>query len=367
MATRRRSNPLVAGIPEGYNGSVVAWVRKQSGLGRPGDKKWVAHARMVAEVLRDNGVKLGKKLGCGAMGCAFEWRGHPNRVVKITSDPSEAAAAQRVLEARKAGRALASVVKFYKVFLVPGTNLAVILQERLDPLSWREKTMIARRADDIYAAGFEPSAARHAAARSIGWRYLVPARRVEGLMEIAPKLKTVGVTWTDLHEGNVMRDRRTGRLKAIDLGVSRSGPIDVPALEPRGEAARGAGRTLVPARANPRSKSLAALRKLRAAPPRESLRLTGIKALGIRLANERRDIDPSQYSFERRGFLGPANARHPRFRDIAVFERTYPDYTWEELQAFTRAHEKTMYARVKEAMDLAHGAGWQQNPRRRKA
>lgn len=119
-------------------------------------------------------------------------------------------------------------------------------------------------------------------------------------------------------------------------------------------------------KANPRSKSLAALSKMRAAPKGKSTRLIGIEALGIRLANERRDIDPSQYSFERRGFVGSANDRHPRMKDIAIFERTYPDHTWDELQAFTRAHEKIMALRVRDAMDEAHGKGWQershQNP-----
>lgn len=109
---------------------------------------------------------------------------------------------------------------------------------------------------------------------------------------------------------------------------------------------------------NPPSKALIAYRKMKASPARESLRLQGIKALGISLANSRTDIDPSQYSFTHRGFIGSANDNAPRSRDIAVFERMYPDYTWAEAQAFSRAHSHIMYLRVKEAMDRAHGEGW---------
>lgn len=91
-------------------------------------------------------------------------------------------------------------------------------------------------------------------------------------------------------------------------------------------------------------------------------RLRAIRCLGVRLANERTDIDPSAYDFALRGFVGPGNDAWPRMQDLTVLGREFGgssrECSWEETKAFCEAHRKVMSARIAEAMNAAHGVGW---------
>ncbi len=233
MKRASRKNPTVRGIPDNYKGDRFQWARESAGLppgeGSPASPAWRRHADLVKKALTKKGIRVGRQIGCGSMGCAFEVVGHPDQVLKITGDQSEAAAAAKVMRARKSGKLFPPVVRFLAVFGVPGTKLTAILQERLKPLSFLEKRLIAKKSDEIYAAGFEADGG-DAVASSLAWRYLVPKRKIKSIALVAPGLEKIGVDWRDLHDENVMRDAQTKEMKVLDLGVSRGGPVKIPSL-----------------------------------------------------------------------------------------------------------------------------------------
>ena len=87
-------------------------------------------------------------------------------------------------------------------------------------------------------------------------------------------------------------------------------------------------------------------------------RENAIRALAISLANDRKDVDPSKYDFELGGFVG-GNDTCATNAHIARFEKTFPDYTSNELfSVFSRAYSKHMHSRIAAAMKDAHGEGW---------
>jgi hypothetical protein len=80
--------------------------------------------------------------------------------------------------------------------------------------------------------------------------------------------------------------------------------------------------------------------------------------MGVSTANDRSDIDPSKYDFERRGFVGAGNSTAPRSRDLARLESAYPDVSHSEIQAFMASHARVMSFRISRAMSDAHGPDW---------
>lgn len=208
----------------------LAWTKAH---GLPTAKRtWNDQAGTVDRVLASEGIRLGRKLGCGSFGCAFTDRDHAGRVIKITGDPTEAAAAARVIEARTAGVKLPAVVKFYSAAAVRNTALFIVVQERLLPLKHNEFRMIAENADAIYAAGTADSVAdRRALAARLARMYKVSPSAIRGVIDVFDQLSRVGVEYHDLHEGNLMRTK-SGGLRVIDLGISRSMPIRIPQVRP---------------------------------------------------------------------------------------------------------------------------------------
>lgn len=182
---------------------------------------------VVELALRMEGIALGRKLGCGSFGCAYTRRDYPDQVVKITGDPSEVAAAQRVIEARKRGCRLSSVVRFYRTFAVADSDLYVVIQERLLPLKPNEYRLLEDQGDLLYKIGtLGSNRDQQRAAKLLGKDYGIPWNSLYDLLRVFDQLSQVGVEWHDLHEGNVLRSA-SGRLKVIDLGISRSGGIKV--------------------------------------------------------------------------------------------------------------------------------------------
>ena len=181
----------------------------------------------VEEALAAQKIHLGRKLGCGTFGCAYLRRDYPQQVVKVTGDPSEVAAAERVIAARKHGHKLPGVVKFYRVFAVRDSDLCIVIQERLSPLRENEYAMVEEQHHRIYNLGSgNNEAAQRKMAKKIGEHYGVNPSEVYSLIRVFPELRGVGVEYHDLHEGNVLRTS-SGHLKVIDLGISRSGNVKV--------------------------------------------------------------------------------------------------------------------------------------------
>lgn len=88
-------------------------------------------------------------------------------------------------------------------------------------------------------------------------------------------------------------------------------------------------------------------------------RENSIRALAISLANDRTDIDPSKYDFERGGFVGGGNDTCATNAHITRFEKTFPDHTSNELFAvFSRTYSKHMHSRIGAAMKEAYGEEW---------
>lgn len=181
----------------------------------------------VEHALRAENIQLGRKLGCGSFGCAYTRKGYPDQVVKITGDPSEVAAAQRVIEARKRGHRLPGVVRFYRTFAVQSSRLFVVVQERLLPLRAEEYRLIEEQHNALYNLGtLGTPRDQQKGAKLLARDYAVPWRAIYDLLRVFDELRDIGVEWHDLHEGNVLRSS-SGRLKVIDLGISRSGGVKV--------------------------------------------------------------------------------------------------------------------------------------------
>jgi hypothetical protein len=207
----------------------IAWAKRH---GLPTARRaWNDQAGEVDAVLAAEGVRMGRKLGCGSFGCAFTDRDHANRVIKVTGDPTEVAAAARVIEARNAGARLPAVVKFYSVAAVRNTDLFIVVQERLLPLKRNEYRMIEEHADAIYDAGLGSAPDRRALAGHLAAQYRVSRSVLRPLLDVFEQLSAIGVEYHDLHEGNVLRTK-AGGLRVIDLGISRSKPIRVPQVRP---------------------------------------------------------------------------------------------------------------------------------------
>lgn len=175
-------------------------------------------------------------LGCGHFGCVFELPEYPGKVLKITGDPSDAAAAQAVLNV---GGDLPNVVRVYGVFVFPRAKhpgyLFGLVLERLSPVADRESMGI----EDI----IEPMSWQ-----KLSPRELVERMRVGGDDELLPRpakperaahmaevldgldaLRAIGVVLHDVRHDNVMVDA-DGKWKLSDLGVNEASEVEVPEL-----------------------------------------------------------------------------------------------------------------------------------------
>lgn len=119
-------------------------------------------------------------LGSGVHGTVFETK--KGQVVKFTSFRKEAKIAKLFI-----GKRLPHVVRVYSVQKVPGRNLWAIRMEKLYPhkLCWAEGH----------------------------------THTLKGLVSLARK----GYYYWDLHNQNIMYDRRTKKYKLIDLASLRKG------------------------------------------------------------------------------------------------------------------------------------------------
>jgi len=231
--TARRTR-IVSGVPLGGHRERVAWVAKH---GVPyGTKRWLEGRARVIAALDGAGVHLDLvSLGCGSFGCAYPVQGQPEVAVKITGDPSEAAAAAAVIAARQRGHSFPALVTFHCAYSVRGSGLFVLIQERLERLDARERMFLTERSAELIAAVSYPERTRALSARTLARLGSVDAVQVEALVTTMVALRAAGIGWADLHTGNVLADPRSGAWKIIDLGVSTVPPQAVPQLGwPRG-------------------------------------------------------------------------------------------------------------------------------------
>lgn len=206
-----------------------------------------------------------KPIGCGVFACAFE-HSDPDKIVKITRDPSDVAGLLQ-------GQGLAQVPKVYDSHELstrpwwvtprrrteryqqwpdaPEGPFAVVV-EKLHTLHGTEKSLWNKRISRmrLFKNGAEWAAIKARQENkpappppTIGDMAKAvcpkaPAReakscqlRVRELNKMSEDLKAIGVEWTDLHAGNIGADAK-GRWKALDLGASTT-PLEtqLPVLE----------------------------------------------------------------------------------------------------------------------------------------
>lgn len=192
----------------------------------PGDAaRWRKVLRWVQYQLEGQGVHLGEKLGQGSYGTAFRQKGKPNNVVKITGDPQEIAAIQRVYEAvankETSWRKLPALTRPLAVQGFLNDCNAVVpvyctVQEFVPgDLTRQEADFIDNYNDAILDGDVGPNDAVTDGLGKAG------AANVKRLYDTVRELARIGVNWGDLHSGNVRKDA-VGHWKIIDLGLSRS-------------------------------------------------------------------------------------------------------------------------------------------------
>lgn len=214
------TTPIVDGTPDGP-------------LPDDGDD-FSRNERIAKGALAAAGVRIGRKLGCGTYGCAYEGKlNGEDIVVKITGDAAEAAAAQGVLSAIADGRtswkqlaALAKLKCVYSFVDGAGEQIPVyaVLQEKLGELPRKDRKFI-----DLHRWLLvidHPTVPKLAKA-ALGRAGVDNARRVS---ETRTELARIGIFWGDVHSGNLLADA-DGRWTIIDLGASNNERgVDVPAL-----------------------------------------------------------------------------------------------------------------------------------------
>jgi len=198
-----------------------------------GDSDFSERTDAAYATLRDYGYRVSSVLGCGAYGCAY--LGEPY-VVKLTTDPEEAANAQRVMAL---GNDLPGIVQYRAVFAitqVPGVY--AIVMEPLDALTEAESAWVdEHRLDWTYAQARHHEITPRQRDAAIA-KALASAPRSLDTKPFVAALKTLaalGMHVRDGHSDNVMKRKNVhgkATLVMIDLGGMGTPGADLPALPP---------------------------------------------------------------------------------------------------------------------------------------
>lgn len=211
----------------------------------PGSPEFQIYTEIIQQQIRGG---LGRKLGCGTWGCAYRAKGDPGRVIKITGDRAEVAAAHNLLTAIRKRRAswsdfpaLARIYDVYGVLDLCGWPLPVfvIVQENIpeDPPAELDGYLTESSPDGketwwrLVEAGWGRTGRVPADLLRRARDFGLPAEEVRSLVATIHALRQVPISWHDLHAGNVRADGN-GRWKIIDLGVSVTLDTSVPIIKP---------------------------------------------------------------------------------------------------------------------------------------
>jgi cytidyltransferase-like protein len=182
-----------------------------------------------------------KFIAAGGMGAAYDMGG--GKVLKITSDPSEAVTAQAIK-----GKNLEHIYRVYDVFRFKEEDDGIqpvyaIVQEKLFPIretlgNWAFSLALLRQ---FLAPKHRPIAWEEARAGVIAERNRTSKKQdgqlyadileKMGVGDIVDELAKLGIVFFDYHPGNIMK-RADGTPVVIDLGVSTvPNAVDPPVLE----------------------------------------------------------------------------------------------------------------------------------------
>lgn len=174
-------------------------------------------------------------IGCGAFGCAFVLRDDPRWIVKLTSDPADAAAWQHVITTAHENPALAHTRLVFALPPHKGVSLFGIVQERLQPLSAAEQGALTDYRWQFAAAagGQDPTnLIRHLLHAWTQDEYVdrhAALERAAAFVLGLRALHAAGVVVDDVKGENVLGDA-AGSWRMIDLGASKVPRVGVPDL-----------------------------------------------------------------------------------------------------------------------------------------
>lgn len=169
---------------------------------------------------------LRRPIGCGVFACAYE-APDPRRIVKITRDAADVAALLRA-------QAVDVVPRVHRAFelrqggrTIRGKNLIRVFAVEVDRVNMLQKTpdvvnqfqAIVDVVDTHRELPPVPAATREAVQR-LDACDAACEDLIRDTFSAVHRLRSVGIDWTDIHEGNVGYDDR-GQLKVVDLGVTR--------------------------------------------------------------------------------------------------------------------------------------------------
>jgi hypothetical protein len=206
----------------------------------PESPAWDAIEAPVRDTLARRGLVAAERLACGGLGCAYAVEGQPRLVVKITGDPSEAAAAQKVVDAVGHGVVswavdLPALVRFVCVYAFAEVPLFAVVQERLashlpeagEEFVWKHKLFPASHRFAFVAGkpnSYPMRADLRAEADTLGF-----LAEFDRLLTTLDTLHRLGIEWHDLHTGNIMQDYE-GHWRVLDLGESYTGNVVIPSF-----------------------------------------------------------------------------------------------------------------------------------------
>ena len=185
-------------------------------------------------------------LGCGFYGCAFALPDSPEWVIKVTGDPTEAAAWKVVLDARAAGQPIAGVARALAVFAFPlelpqpwGATKAAprervygVVVERLNPLpadvrsvldDYRYSLQAVKEPNPTLIENASRAFVEYGGRDAGGFRHQF-GRLVGTLVE----LRRLGVDVQDVKGENVMQTSSNGDWRMTDLGIAHAPEVVIP-------------------------------------------------------------------------------------------------------------------------------------------
>ena len=227
------TNPMISGGYGPHNAMVRA---RTEGAGMVRTERG-DNARMNAQFwLEQADIALGEELGCGAFGCALVLAEHPDWIVKITTDQTDAAAHALILQDPEL-RAMPGIPDVRAVFEVyPGVY--AIVRPILYPLDdtegrkygLTEVDHAARLGQFMWETDLAPAELRKEV-ESIRALYPEFADRAETFGRSLDAMAQRKIYPTDLGGyGNVMRDR-DGNWVAADLGIAVAPEVFIPTLD----------------------------------------------------------------------------------------------------------------------------------------
>ncbi len=207
--------------------AVDGWFDAGANAGYPGDSNYLRTSR----VLFKHGYGIGKLLGSGGMGSAFEIKN--GKVLKVTIDDSEAKAMNIVKNYPHP-----NIVKVNRVFKVKGNNRYFIDQEKLLPIpkefkfgkaetleifysfaSQKLKKMNVKDAIKKTQEDFKEYDENHIKKEKWFNSNKEAQKLILDTLKATKHLQQLGINFQDFHMGNILRDKN-GNYKLIDLGLS---------------------------------------------------------------------------------------------------------------------------------------------------